>query len=94
MIAALKIAGFVEAKKADVEDAGQETNCTECELETEFTLMRTKSKEGEGKNAKEKIRYWFYGLDPIWMFIQARRGGTHLTTGTSFFGSGNTTKCH
>ena len=91
---ALGFAGFVRVKKADVEAAEEETNCSECELETEFTLLRVNVEETEGKTKTKKLRYYFYGGDPIFVFIHAHQSGQPITTGTAFFGAGAMPRCH
>lgn len=94
LLKALELAGFVEVKEEDVKAAQEETHCSECELETEFTLIRVSMDEKVGKTTRKKIHFFFYGGDPIFIFIRAHQSGQPVTTGTAFFGSGTHGNCH
>lgn len=95
LLRAWTMAGFMEATEEEVMIASSETKCSRCELETEFTLQRMSWDDPKkGKNKKTGIRYFFYNMDPVWMFIDMYRKNLKVTTGTAFFGIGGPPRCH
>ena len=100
----LQKAGFGEIYDNEVMRLMQDTKCSACELETEFTLKRVMKDAvpaaGDGKplagKAKAKgppeIRYFLHERDPLFALIGAYRGGKNAF-GTNFFGLG-TPHCH
>ena len=96
LLQAWKMARYVEATEDEIDMAMVETKCSECELETEFTLKRMAWEEpGKDKAKKTRIRYFFVDVDPVWFFIDLHRRNMKLTTGTPFFGvGGRPPQCH
>jgi hypothetical protein len=86
----LRFAGYQEAEERDVVWAEGEVHCSECEMETEFSLIRVAWKDPGEKGSH--IRFFFHELDPVWVLIGAHRSG-RSPFGTAFFGTGKPT-CH
>ena len=82
--------GFGEITEDEEKWLMHETNCTECELRTEFTLelVVTPAK----KKGKKELHFLLLKDDPINTLLAGYRAGVK-TTGTSFFGIGSSPKC-
>lgn len=91
----LGMAGFVPVEEHEVIKLLDKTSCTECELQTEFTL-RIFEKKPAGKPKKKPGRleriYRMHAKDPLMALVSAMRAGQE-GSGTSFFGIGMYPKC-
>ena len=91
MIGPMAQVGFVEIFEDESRRLMKDTECSECELRTEFslTLVVTPAKK---KGGKPILHYMLHGNDPLNALVAGYRGGTK-PFGTNFFGIGNP-KCH
>jgi len=83
--------GFGEITENEEKRLMQDTDCTECELRTEFTLELVIT-PAKGRKAMKELHFLLHQDDPINVLIAGYRSGVK-TTGTSFFGVGGTPKC-
>ncbi|MBI5882774.1 MAG: hypothetical protein HZB91_06690 [Elusimicrobia bacterium] len=87
----LKKMGFNEYKDVEVAFLMKETNCTMCELRSEFTLTVVQI-PGKDKKKKDPVRFLFRDDDPIIALLAHYYSGT-TNRNTSFFGIGASPKC-
>ncbi|MBI5623179.1 MAG: hypothetical protein HY924_05305 [Elusimicrobia bacterium] len=90
-LAFLKQMGFNEYKDVEVAYLMKETNCTECELRSEFTLTVVQV-PAKDKRKKASVKYLFRDDDPIIALLAHYYSGTK-NRNTSFFGIGSSPKC-
>jgi hypothetical protein len=87
----LRDMGFVERKDEEVAFLMKETNCTECELRTEFSLTVIQLEPKPGRK-KPPVRFFFQAKDPILALLVNFRNPEKYGS-TSFFGIGGKPKC-
>jgi len=93
MVGMWKFAGYSEADEDDVNWVSAETHCSQCELETEFTLRRMSwTNPPKADKQYPSIRFFFHEKDPVWVLIVSHHTGKN-PFGTAFFGTGKPT-CH
>lgn len=93
MVGMWKFAGFDEADEQDVDWVSEETHCSQCELETEFTLRKMAwTNPPKAPKKYPPVRFFFHEKDPIWVLIVAHHTGKN-PFGTAFFGVGKPA-CH
>ncbi|HVE11821.1 MAG TPA: hypothetical protein VNI01_00385 [Elusimicrobiota bacterium] len=87
----MRMAGFSLIEEHELMELMNKTNCSECELQEEFTLQVEKLPPKE-KGGKPRVAYLLHESDPIFAVIATiRQGGAG--TGTNFFGVGGGPKC-
>ncbi|MBI5210314.1 MAG: hypothetical protein HY927_10120 [Elusimicrobia bacterium] len=87
----LKGMGFEEIPEEEVDWAMKETECSLCELRTEFSLVMAEVPV-KGKRGEFRLRFLLKEEDPLEALLVQHREGLK-PRGTSFFGVGGTPKC-
>ena len=81
-------AGFMEIDAQAVPFVMKETECSECELQYEFTMRRVLV-PAKKNGAKPGFRYFLHEKDPLHVLIGVYQNGGKSAFGTNFFGGGH-----
>ncbi len=82
-------AGFIEIQEHEEKRVMVDTRCTECELQSEFTLNIVETAPKKGR--PPELRYFIQSNDPLAVLVGGYRSG--VAPSSSPFGIGGSPKC-